>query len=125
METLKAKTQTLSNSVDALDQQILAGDILGAVEAYFHPDVQTREGNSDDVTRGKSAKKEQLQAFFEGIAAVNEIRRHSFAVGDGVTMSEFTFDLTRTDGTQILWNEVLRRRWQDGLVIDERYYIAA
>ncbi len=46
-------------------------------------------------------------------------------MGDNVTMSEFTFDLTQTDGIRILWNEVLRRRWQDGLVINERYYTAS
>ncbi len=40
-------------------------------------------------------------------------------------MSEYTFDLTKTDGTPILWNEVLRREWRDGLVINERYYTAS
>lgn len=116
--------EDLKANVEALDGQILAGDILGAVETFFHPDVETQEGNADAVTRGKAAKLEQLQAFFAGIAEVNAIARHSYAVGEGVTMSEFTFDLTRTDGSRILWNEVLRRQWQDGLVISERYYIA-
>lgn len=115
----------LKASVEALDRQILAGDILGAVETFFHPDVEAQEGNAEDVIRGKAAKIEHLKAFFAGIATVNDIALHSYAVGDDVTMSEFTFDLTRTDGSRILWNEVLRRRWLDGLVISERYYTAA
>lgn len=115
---------TLNAKVEALDRQILAGDILGAVETFFHPDVETQEGNADDLIRGKEAKIEHLKAFFAGIAKVNGITLHSYAVGDDVTMSEFTFDLVQTDGSRILWNEVLRRRWQDGLVINERYYTA-
>lgn len=118
MEPLKAR-------VEALDRQILAGDILGAVDTFFHPDIETQEGNAEDVLHGKATKKAHLQAFFEDIAQVNGIHLHSYAVGEDVTMSEFTFDLTRTDGTCILWNEVLRRQWQDGLVISERYYTAA
>lgn len=116
--------ENLQKKVEALDQQILAGDILGAVETYFHPDVETQEGNAEAVTIGKAAKKDQLQAFFADIVQVNAIQLHSYAVGDGVTMSEFTFDLTRADSSRILWNEALRRPWKDGLVISERYYIA-
>ncbi|HMB89567.1 MAG TPA: hypothetical protein VKP65_01890 [Rhodothermales bacterium] len=115
----------LQAKVKALDQQILDGDILGAVDTFFHPDVETQEGNAEDVLHGKAAKKKHLQTFFEDIAQVNGIHLHSYAVGDDVTMSEFTFDLTRTDGIHLLWNEVLRRRWQDGLVISERYYTAS
>ncbi len=123
METLTL--ETLKDKVEALDQQILAGDILGAVRTFFHPDVETQEGSADEVSRGRAEKIEKLQAFFAGIAKVNAIKLHSYAVGDDVTMSEFTFDLTQTDGTAILWHEVLRRRWQDGLVIHERYYTAS
>ena len=60
--------------------------------------------------------------FFQSIGSVNEISLHSQAIGEDVTMSEYTFDLTKTNGTPILWNEVLRREWKDGLVINERYY---
>ena len=45
------------------------------------------------------------------------------SIGDGITMSEWTFNLTTNNGPR-LWNEVLRRRWQNGKVISERYYTA-
>ncbi len=109
--------------VEALDNLVLEGKIMDAVEAFFHPDVITLEGDGTE-TKGLNVKKEKLQEFFAGISSVNEIKLHSQAVGDDVTMSEFTFDLTQTDGGAILWNEVLRRKWTDGLVIDERYYTA-
>ena len=37
-------------------------------------------------------------------------------------MSEWTFDMVGGDGLPIIWNEVIRRQWKDGLVTDERYY---
>lgn len=125
MQTSNLQIETLKHRVEALDRKILEGDILGAVDAFFHPDVVTREGNAEEYTRGKAEKRARLEAFFEGIAQVNAVELHSQAVGEGVSLSEFTFDLTRTDGSRILWNEVLRRRWKDGLVIDERYYTAS
>ena len=114
----------VTERVEALDQLVLEGKILEAVDAFFHPDVFTKEGNGGE-TQGISEIKEKLQNFFAGISSVNEISLHSQAVGDDVSLSEFTFDLTQNDGTPILWNEVLRRKWKDGLVIDERYYTAS
>lgn len=113
----------LKEKVQALDQMILDGQILPVVDQYFHRDVQTQEGNDAPVV-GKAAHRQKLEHFFANIGAVNGIQLHSQAIGEDVTMSEFTFDLTQKDGNKILWNEVLRRKWQDGQVIHERYYTA-
>ena len=113
----------LQTKVAELDKMIVKGQILEAVEKFFHPDVVTMEGNEGKI-EGKNKKLEHLKGFFSTISAVNGITLHSQSVGDNVSMSEFTFDLQQSDGNHILWNEVLRRNWQDGLVINERYYTA-
>jgi hypothetical protein len=113
----------LKAKLSALDNMIVNGQILESVEIFFHPNVVTMEGNEGKI-EGKPNKIEHLKNFFSTISAVNGITLHSQSVGDGVTMSEFTFDLQQSDGNHILWNEVLRRQWQDGLVINERYYTA-
>ena len=120
METEIVQTKA---QVEALDRMVLKGKILEAIDAFFHPDVVTQEGNGA-ITNGLANKKEKLTEFFAGIASVNAITLHSHASRGDVSMSEYTFDLTRKDGTPILWNEILRRKWKDGLVIDERYYTA-
>ena len=120
---METQLVSIKERVEALDNLVLEGKILDAVEAFFHSDVITLEGDGTE-TRGRNVKIEKLQEFFAGIGSVNAITLHSQAVGDDVSMSEYTFDLTQTDGSPILWNEVLRRKWQDGLVIDERYYTA-
>ncbi len=121
---METQIANLTERVASLDQQVVDGKILEAVSAFFHPDVITKEGNGAE-THGLNMKIEKLKEFFNGIGSVNGITLHSQAVGDDVTMSEYTFDLTQTDGSPILWNEVLRRKWKDGLVIEEKYYTAA
>lgn len=113
----------LKEKLQALDQMILEGQILPCIDRFFHPEVETQEGNENPVI-GKAAHRAKLEQFFAGISAVNAIKLHNQAVGEDVTMSEFTFDLTQKDGSKILWNEVLRRKWKGGLVIHERYYTA-
>ncbi len=117
---------TLLQNVQALDQMVVDGKILDAVEKYFAENVITTEGNGEP-SKGKAAKIAGLKAFFAEIATVNSIKLHAQGVDETgmVTFSEFTFDLQKADGSRILWNEILRRKWAAGQVTDERYYTAA
>ncbi len=116
---------TLLQNVKELDGMVVAGKILEAVEKFFATDVVTSEGNGEPSI-GKATKIADLKTFFSEIAAVTSIKVHSQGVDNDshVTLSEFTFDLQKTDGSRILWNEVLRRKWNGDQVIDERYYTA-
>jgi hypothetical protein len=107
--------------VEDLDRMVLAGDILPAVDRYFAEAVVTQEGNAAPV-RGKAANRARIAAFMSSLRAFNGATLHSYGVGHDVTLSEYTFDLVAEDGKPLVWVEVIRRRWADGLVIDERYY---
>ena len=113
----------LHERVKILDAYVQDAKIIEAVDAFFHPDVHTQEGNGQQ-THGLTDTKRKIEKFFLRVGRINKIILHSQTIGNDVTMSEFTFDLTEINGKRILWNEVLRRRWRDGLVIDERYYTA-
>ena len=117
MEDLKP----LKTKLNAL---ISKGDMIEAIEQYYADDCIYQEGNQQPRTGGKRAQQEYLSAFFKTVKAVNALTLHGQSIGDGITMSEWTFNLT-TDSGPILWNEVLRRRWRNGKVISERYYTAA
>ncbi|MGF1467369.1 MAG: nuclear transport factor 2 family protein [Sandaracinaceae bacterium] len=112
LETLEAQ----------LNGRIQQGDVLGALAEHYAEDVQMREGSAKDATVGREANHERLSGFLGGLKKFNSATLHSSAVGEGVTMSEWTFDMVGGDGTPIIWNEVIRRQWRDGLVVDERYY---
>ena len=107
-----------------LNQRIQKGEMVAATEQFYADDCLFQEGNEPPRQGGKSGHVAYLSAFFETVTQVNELTLHSQAVGDGVTLSEWTFDLTTSNGP-VLWNEVLRRRWKDGKVVSERFYTAS
>ncbi len=117
MEDLKA----LETELNAM---IAKGEVVKAVDKFYADDCAEQEGNQPPRTGGKQGQMAYLTEFFKTVQAVNAIKLHSQTIGDGVTMSEWTFDLTTTGGP-ILWNEVLRRRWENGKVVSERFYTAA
>jgi predicted flap endonuclease-1-like 5' DNA nuclease len=114
---------TLKEKVEAIDSLVLTGKFVEAVDQFFHPDAVAHSAPTDRKS-GKELKIESLKTFFKGIKQINHIQLHSYAVGDQVTMSEFTFQFTSIYGSPITWNEVIRRRWKDGLVYDEKYFTA-
>lgn len=116
MEDLK----TLETKLNAL---IAKGDMIEAVEQYHADGCCYQEGNQPPRAGGKAGQKQYLTDFFKSVKSVNALKLHNQAVGDGVTLSEWTFDLTTKDGP-VLWNEVHRRLWQNGKVVSERYYTA-
>ena len=116
MEDLK----TLETKLNAL---IGKGEMIEAVEQFHADDCVYQEGNQPPRTGGKNGQKEYLTNFFKTVKTVNALTLHGQSVGDGMTMSEWTFNLTTNNGP-ILWNEVHRRRWQNGKVVSERYYTA-
>ena len=109
--------------VIVIDQYVVEGKIIEAIDTFFHPDVHTQESDGQE-THGISETKNKLRTFLQKIERFNEVVLHSQTLGPDTTMSEYTFDMTSKDGSRIVWKEVIRRKWLDGLVIDERYYTA-
>ena len=113
--------KSLETSLNAFAQK---GDMAAAVNQFYADDCSFQEGNQPARTGGKAAHLTYLANFFATVTKVNAIQLHSQAIGDGVTSSEWTIDLSTTNGP-ILWNEIIRRQWRDGKVVSERYYTAA
>lgn len=113
--------KTLETELNAM---IAKGNMVEATEQFYADDCKFQEGNQPPRAGGRTDQMEYLAAFFKTVKAVNAIILHHQTIGDGVTLSEWTFDLS-TDNGPILWNEVLRRRWTNGKVVSERFYTAA
>lgn len=108
-----------------LDAMTAKGEILEALDAFYSEDCTFTEVG-DGATRGdRKAQHEHLSAFFSTLQGFNGATLHSHSAGDDVTHSEWTFDMTAKDGSSIVWNEVLVRRWRHGRVVEERFYNAA
>lgn len=113
----------LQQLVDALDAQILSGDIVGAFDKFAADNCVTLS-NAQDVTPSKAHKLEILNWFFQNIADVKNIERKATAVvGDAVTESQFVFEFVNRQGQPLVYNEVIRRTWQDGKMVEEQYLV--
>lgn len=108
------------NELNALNRE---GKILEGLERFYADDCTFQEGNGEEI-RGKATQHDRLSKMFAGLKSFNGASLHSQAVGDGVSLTEWTFDMTSGDGEPIVWNEVLVRHWSDGKVVRERFYQA-
>jgi predicted flap endonuclease-1-like 5' DNA nuclease len=113
----------LKQLVEAVDARVIAGDVIGAFE-QFAADQCITHSTPDDITRSKAEKLEGLRWFFSNVAHINRIERPAFnVVGNNETHSQFAFDFTNHQGEQLLYNEVIRRVWNNGQIVEEQYLL--
>lgn len=115
---------TLNQLVDALDAQVVKGDIIAAFN-QFAADNCVTFSTPEDKTTSKAQKLEALRWFFNNVASVNRIERLASKVGKDTTESQFVFDFTDKSGNQLVYNEVIRRNWKGDLVVEEQYLMGA
>ncbi len=111
----------ISNLLSEMDGMILQGQIVEAVDKFFAASAKTVDFDGTE-TNTKSEMLDKMNGFVGSIQAVNGITLHHSTHTENVSMSEYTFDFTMKDGSQVLWHEIIRRVWQDGKVIDEQYF---
>jgi Rps23 Pro-64 3,4-dihydroxylase Tpa1-like proline 4-hydroxylase len=110
--------ETLDNQ---LNQQILAGDILGAFDRFYAPDVVMQE-NSLPPTEGKEDNREREVQFVNSIAAFHGARVLASAVNGDKSFSEWEMDVTFTGGQRAKLAQTAVRTWRNGQVARERFY---
>jgi len=112
----------LKQLVEALDAQILQGDIVGAFEK-FAADNCTTYSSPADVTNSKAQKLEALRWFFNNVATTNRIELIAGKIGKNTTDSQFLFDFSDRYGNPMVYSEVIRRTWKNGKLVEEQYLI--
>lgn len=115
---------TLNQLVDALDAQVVKGDIIAAFDQFAADNCVTLSSPNDKTT-SKAQKMEALRWFFDNIASVNRIERLAAKVGKNTTDSQFVFDFSDKFGNHMVFNEVIRRTWKGDKVVEEQYLMGA
>ena len=95
-----------------LNEMTRQGRLLDALDTFYDDNCTFQEG-TQAVRKGRSAQHAHLSGFIKTLKSFDGATLHAQAIGDGTTMSEWTFDMTGPEGP-IQWNEVLSRRWRDG-----------
>ena len=100
---------------------ILTGKALEAFERFYAEDIVMQE-NSDEPRVGKEANRKAEQDFFSSLASWNDGRIEESAVNGDTSFSQWFMDVTFKNGMQVKMTQVAVRRWQDGLVVHERFF---
>lgn len=113
----------LKKLTDAIDAQVVKGDIIAAFEQHAADHCNTLS-NESDRTHSKAQKVEALRWFFSGISKVNRVERVAVKLlNDEVADSQFVFDFTDNHGNPMSFHEVIRRSWKGGKLVEELYLL--
>ena len=113
---------TIKQLTEAIDAQVLTGDIIGAFDKFAAENCITQSG-PHDITHSKTQKMEALRWFFNNVATINNIELKGCTVGKTTSDSQFVFHFTANTGQPLKYNEVIRRTWKDGKLMEELYLI--
>ena len=122
MTTITA-VKTLTDLETRLNAMVREGKMLEALDEFYAADCEFQEG-TETPRVGRQIQSEHLSSFFSTLKSFNGATLHSQCIGDDVATAEWTFDMEGPDGP-IVWNEILRRIWKHGKVVNERYYTAS
>lgn len=112
---------SLQERLKQLDNLVSQGKLEEAVEQFYHPNVVCYS-NLNDVTIGKEEKLASIREFKNAVALINHIGLRNQTIGGNVTMSEFMIDIAYKFGKRVVREEIIKRVWLDGMIMEERYY---
>lgn len=107
--------------VKKLDRMVEKGHIMEAFEEFFSDDVITHS-TAGDRSEGKAQKREFLKGFFANMDATDEVKLHDSVTDSDKSYSAYTFKFKNKQNEMLVWNEVIRRTWKEGQVVDEYYF---
>lgn len=113
--------QSLIEIFSAKNELVKKGQIVEATEKYFAENAKTTDFDGT-TTQNKSEMLNKMKGFAGAIIKVNGIELHNTSLNGNVSFAEFTFDFDMKDGSRILWHEILRTVWQNGLIVEEQYF---
>ena len=109
---------------EELNEMILSGKALDGFEKFYSDDCVMQE-NTETPTAGKDANRQREIDFFDSLAEFHGGEVLSTAAGDGITMSEWVFDVTFKNGPRKKLEQAVVRRWNNGQITNERFYYNA
>lgn len=113
--------KSVQELVNDMNGMVTIGQLTAAGEKYYAPSIRTIEFDGR-VTGGKQAAMKKLTDFVESIQNVKGITLLVSASDGNASFSEFILDLEMKDGTTIYLHEIVRAIWENGLVVEERYF---
>lgn len=113
--------RTLKESIHALNQQILAGDMLGAFEKFYADEVVMQE-NEGELLTGKTACRAHEEAFVGNITAFRGAAVKNVLLSDDIAVVAWHFDFGHALWGRRNYDQVAVQRWRNGRIVNEKFY---
>ncbi|MFT5732977.1 MAG: hypothetical protein ACJAQ3_000906 [Planctomycetota bacterium] len=114
---------TMSNldRVLELNRWVAEGRALESMDEFYAENVSMQE-NTEAPVVGRAANLEREKVFLASVAEWREYKVVSAAANGDVTFTETVMAFLMTDGTEAHIEQATRARWEDGRIVDERFY---
>ena len=106
-----------------LQNMVATGQMMEAFEKYYHENVIMVEPMSGE-TKGKDANRKREEEWMAGLAQAHGGGVSSIAADEenGITLTESWGDFEFKDGNRFKMEEVSVKKWENGLIVHERFY---
>ena len=112
----------LKEKVNALNQLIISGDTIKAMERFYADDIEMQE-NEDILRKGKSVcintEKDHLQKVK---SLESNLLNQAIDEEKNIVFSEWNFLITYKDNSKFMLTEVSVQHWLDGQITKEKFY---
>ena len=109
---------TLLEKVGDLNDMLLQGQQIEALEKFYDPEVEVQENDKEPV-RGKNNAIEARKAFLSGVKEISCAKPLKVAVGEGTTMVEWQVSYQLAEGTEQQFTQVAVQEWREGQIVKE------
>lgn len=100
------------------------GKTMEAFEELYHENVVVTEMPTGEKREGKEAQRKAIQQWYGMVKEAHGGGVDSIASNEeaGITTVESWMDITFQEGGRMKMSEVAVQKWQDGQIIDEKFY---
>lgn len=115
---------TLLEKVGDLNDMLLQGKELEALEKFYDIDVEVQKNDQSPV-KGKERAIMARKDFLSGVSEISCAQPLKVAIGEGTTMVEWHVSYQLAEGIQKEFTQVAVQQWKDGMIIKEKFYFGA
>lgn len=110
-----------------LQQMCQQGQMHEAFEKFYHNDVKVVEMATGETRSGKDAQREAIKQWESTVQEFHGSTCDSVCADEASNTStaETSFDITFQGGPRVTMQEVAVQKWQDGQIIEEKFYYNA
>ena len=112
----------LKVKVNAINQLIIAGDTIKAIETFYSDDIEMQE-NEDTPRKGKTVciagEKDNLQKVK---SLKSNLLNQAIDEEKNIVFSEWNYLITYKDNSKFMLTEVSVQHWLKGLIAKEKFY---